>query len=97
MHKTPGHVYLLLPPGLEREPRRWDRQEQPVCSPFPELDHPFGFVKKPTAQCSGRAWLTLVDGVLWQLAELAADDPCIGAQEFLLTGGQLQDESAVVR
>ena len=70
-----------------------------VCSPFPELlDHPFGFVKKNTAQCSGRAWLTpgpwltLVDGVLWQLAELAADDPSIGAQEFLLTGGQLKGE-----
>lgn len=41
------------------------------------------------------AGLTLVDGVLRQLAQLAAHDPRIGAQEFLLTGGQLQGESAV--
>lgn len=61
-----------------------------VCSPFPELPgHPFSFVPGP--------WLTLVDGVLWQLAELAVDDPCIGAQEFLLAGSQLQGESAEMR
>lgn len=32
---------------------------------------------------------TLVDGVLRQLAELAADYPRVGAQEFFLAGGQI--------
>lgn len=40
----------------------------------------------------GALWpgLTLVDGVLGQLAELAVDHPRVGAQKLLLAGRQLQ-------
>lgn len=40
--------------------------------------------------------LTLVDGVLRQLAELAAGHPRVGAQELLLAGGQLQGRESCV-
>lgn len=42
------------------------------------------------ARLGARLGLTLVDGVLGELAELAADYPGIRAQELLLTGRQLQ-------
>lgn len=44
-----------------------------------------------------RRGLTLVDGVLGQLAELGVDDPRVGAQKLLLAGRQLQGETATVR
>lgn len=37
-------------------------------------------------RCGRQASLTLVDGVLRQLAQLAVDHPRVGAQELLLAG-----------
>lgn len=76
------------------------REQRPLFSKLP--GHPFRFIKNHClVPGGGGGWLaprlTLVDGVLRQLAELAADYPRIGAQEFFLAGGQLRGESAVVR
>lgn len=70
-------------------------REPQSALPFLNSRSPIQLCREPLLSAQGG--LTLVDGVLWQLAELAADDPGIGAQELFLTGGQLQSESAVVR